>query len=153
MPPAASSHALLGAEELSQSRRESTDPLEIGNLTPLQLFEIIPNRHAVRHISPSPHLYPSYNPCEEFESNLAPKHSAAPSARLLLADASMLTGTTSAYMLTETTSVHAIPPTESETSERRNATDIFKVQADTPSLGKIIYFLAVCLFLTVYRRV
>ena len=41
MPPAAESHASIGAEELSQIRRESTGPLEIGNLTPFQLFEFI----------------------------------------------------------------------------------------------------------------
>jgi hypothetical protein len=41
MPPAADSRALIGAEEPSQSLRELTGPKEIGNLTPLQLFEFI----------------------------------------------------------------------------------------------------------------
>ena len=41
MPPAADSHALIGADEVSKSRRELTGPSEIGNLTPLQLFEFI----------------------------------------------------------------------------------------------------------------
>ena len=43
MPPAADSPTLAGAEDLSESRRELTSPSpsEIGNLTPLQLFEFI----------------------------------------------------------------------------------------------------------------
>jgi hypothetical protein len=43
MPPAAStdSHGQIGAEELIQSPRELTDPGEIGNLTPLHVFEFI----------------------------------------------------------------------------------------------------------------
>ena len=41
MPPAAESHGLIGAEELSQSQRELTGPQEIGNLTSLQIFEFI----------------------------------------------------------------------------------------------------------------
>ena len=41
IPPSADSHALIGAEESSQSQGELTGPCEIGNLTPLQLFEFI----------------------------------------------------------------------------------------------------------------
>lgn len=41
IPPAVDSHGLFGVEELNYSRRESTGPREIGNLTPLQLFEFI----------------------------------------------------------------------------------------------------------------
>ena len=44
-------------------------------------------------------------------------------------------------MLTETSpSARALPPTESGTVECRNTIDIFKVEADTPSLGKTIFF-------------
>ena len=62
-------------------------------------------------------------------------------------------------MLAETTSsVRALPPMESATVECRNTIDILNVEADTgtasgQSFGKIIYFLAAFLFLTVYRRV
>lgn len=142
IPPAADSHVLIGVEELCQSPGELAGPCEIGNFTSFQLFEFIQNRHAVRH---SPQIYHSQSPCEEPESSLAPKHSAAPSesASLLLADTSMLA---------ETTSIHALPSTETAIVECRNTVDILNVEADTPSFGKIIYFLAVCLFLTVYRR-
>ena len=172
---AADSHGqMIGVEEVSQLQREisltATGPQETGKFERLFIIQmyLIPNlsQHAVRHSPPSQLNPPrDINPFEgEFISSLVAKHSGTtpPSSSLLLGDStSISTKITTTTTTSLAVQVHALPPTESATVEHRNAIDTSNlndnVEAEKKtsllSLGNsFFFFLAACLFLTVYRR-
>lgn len=119
-----------------QPQRALAGSGETGNFTPLELFGAYLNYHAVRNITSDSRLSPECYPCEELESNPEPECTS-----LFLADNSLLTETTS--------SIQAARPPDA----KYPMTDIFKVEANTPLLGKTIYTWVICFLLIVYRRV